>query len=151
MDVNDNQPRGLLLCCSDLISICYQGIGIILFCSRCSQLMLSIWKVSIFVPKLGEVIFEAWVWLLAGTPVTIQHSSQQSAHSHMHSHLRSHVQYIHTSAYTHTHTPFTLPSAIADVPTWHQVPRQRFTLLHRIYVALLSCSIQVRHITSAVE
>lgn len=83
VDVSDNQSRGLLLCCSDLISVCYQGIGIILFCSCCSQRTLSMWKVNI-VPKLGKVIFGSWVWLLAGTPATIQWSSQQRAHSHMH-------------------------------------------------------------------
>lgn len=35
VDVNDNQPRGLLLFCSDSIHLCYQGIGIIQFFSVC--------------------------------------------------------------------------------------------------------------------
>ena len=129
MDVNDNQPRGLLLCCSDSISFCYQGIGIILFCS------LSKRKVSIFVPKLEELIFGAWVWLLAGT-----HSRALT-----HALTRTHT---HTHTHTYTHTSFTLPSAEADVPTWYRVPGQRFTL-HTVHVALSWPSIQVRHITSA--
>lgn len=49
VDVNDNQPRGLVLRCSDLIGLCCQGIGIILVCS---QLKLSMRKVQYLCAKV---------------------------------------------------------------------------------------------------
>ncbi len=107
VDVNDNQPRGLLLCCSDLISFCYQGIGIILFCSRCSQLMLSMRKSKCLCAKVRR----SHLWSMSLT--TGRDSSHDPAiltaersltHAPTQTHPRSHPRCIHTNAYTHTHT-----------------------------------------------
>lgn len=87
VDVNDNQPIGLLLFCSDSIHLCYQGIGIILF---------------FFCLSLQKVISLCQSYLLAGTPAMIQRSSQQSAHAHSHTQIDT------------MHTPF--PSVLAAGP-----------------------------------
>lgn len=96
--------------------------------------------------KLCAKVRKSHLWSMNLT--TGRDSSHDPALTHICTNTNTPSIYTHTTYNAYTHTRFTLPSAVADVPTWHRVPGHRFRL-DRIHVALLWSSIQVRHISSA--
>lgn len=153
MDVNDNQPRGLLFCYSDLISFCYQGIGIILFCSLCSQHMLSLQKSTYLCAKVRKSHLRS-MRLTTGRdsshdPIRTILTAERSL-THMHYNNKTHPQGKKNktcTVYLHQHTPFTLLSVVTDVPTRHRAPGQRLTLdrICSTFVILYSSTARLVH------